>query len=461
MNEVGVLGAFIPEFGRIVAMMQFNMYHYYTVDEHIIRTISTLSQIERRELADDLPVATDILAKGVNRRVLYVALLLHDIGKGSGRDHSAVGAEIAARLCPRLGLDAEETELVVWLVQQPPADVRRRAEARPRPSRAPSATSPSAVKSPTRLKLLTVLTVCDIRGVGPGRLEQLEGDAAARPLRRDARVPDRRQPGAEPPRARGRGQGGAGRDARPTGRGRRSRPSSPGTTRPTGSASTPAPTRSSPSWSASSPRRRAGDARSSSTSTATPPRPASPCPTTRASSPASPARWRSPAPTSSTRAPTPPTDGIATAAFWIQDAEGKPYEQARLTRLRNGVDPHAQRRDRRPRGAEGQGPLKKRERDFVVPTRISFDNTGSDIYTIIEVETRDRPGPALRPRPHADRQQHLDRLGDHRHLRQAGGRRLLRQGPVRAEAPRREQAAARSSPAAQAAIAPAATGSAR
>ena len=83
-----MLGAFIPEFGRIVAMMQFNMYHYYTVDEHIIRTISTLSQIERRELTDELPIATDILAKGVDRRVLYVALLLHDIGKGSGRDHS-------------------------------------------------------------------------------------------------------------------------------------------------------------------------------------------------------------------------------------------------------------------------------------------------------------------------------------------------------------------------------------
>ena len=63
-----MLGAFIPEFGRIVAMMQFNMYHYYTVDEHIIRTISTLSQIERRELADELPVATDIMAKGVDRR---------------------------------------------------------------------------------------------------------------------------------------------------------------------------------------------------------------------------------------------------------------------------------------------------------------------------------------------------------------------------------------------------------
>jgi [protein-PII] uridylyltransferase len=82
MNEVGLLGAFIPEFGRIVAMMQFNMYHHYTVDEHIIQTISALSQIERRELTGELPIASDIVEKGVNRRILYVALLLHDIGKG-------------------------------------------------------------------------------------------------------------------------------------------------------------------------------------------------------------------------------------------------------------------------------------------------------------------------------------------------------------------------------------------
>ena len=86
------------------------------------------------------------------------------------------------------------------------------------------------------------------------------------------------------------------------------------------------------------------------------------------------------------------TDGIATAAFWLQDAEGKPYEKARLTRLRNAVT--------RTLGGEivardalkDKDRIKKRERDFVVPTRISFDNTGSDIYTIIEVETRDRPG---------------------------------------------------------------------
>ena len=226
MNEVGVLGAFIPEFGRIVAMMQFNMYHYYTVDEHIIRTISTLSQIERRELAGELPVATDIMAKGVDRRVLYVALLLHDIGKGSGRDHSALGAEVAARLCPRFGLDAEETELVVWLVQNHllMSDIAQKRDlAEPRTVR----DFAQAVKSPTRLKLLTVLTVCDIRGVGPGvwnnwkamllrglygeTLEYLTGgsQAASRPEREAA------------------AKRGAGRRAGRTGPRPRSRPSRP------------------------------------------------------------------------------------------------------------------------------------------------------------------------------------------------------------------------------------------
>ena len=117
MNETEMLGRFVPEFGRIVAMMQFNMYHHYTVDEHTIRTIGVLNEIERLEAEDEHPVATEILKGGVNRRVLYTALLLHDIGKGDVRDHSEFGAEIAEAVCPRLGLDEAETETVVWLVR--------------------------------------------------------------------------------------------------------------------------------------------------------------------------------------------------------------------------------------------------------------------------------------------------------------------------------------------------------
>ncbi len=117
MNELGVLGAFIPEFEPIVAMMQFNVYHHYTVDEHIIQCISTLAQIERGELVEELPLVSGILKAGVNRKVLYVALLLHDIGKGRPEDHSIIGAQMARRIAPRLGLTPEETETVEWLVR--------------------------------------------------------------------------------------------------------------------------------------------------------------------------------------------------------------------------------------------------------------------------------------------------------------------------------------------------------
>ncbi|MEO0930149.1 MAG: [protein-PII] uridylyltransferase, partial [Pseudomonadota bacterium] len=117
MNELGVLGTFIPEFAPIVAMMQFNMYHHYTVDEHTIQCISNLAQIERKKLIEELPVASGILERGVNRKVLYVALLLHDIGKGRDEDHSILGAQIARKVAPRLGLNKKDCETVEWLIR--------------------------------------------------------------------------------------------------------------------------------------------------------------------------------------------------------------------------------------------------------------------------------------------------------------------------------------------------------
>ncbi len=167
MNELGVLAAFIPEFEPIVAMMQFNVYHHYTVDEHIIQCISTLAQIERGELVEELPLSSEILKKGVNRRVLYVALLLHDIGKGRPEDHSILGAQIARRVAPRLGLNEEESETVEWLVRHHllMSDMAQKRDiGDPRTVR----DFARAVKTRKRLDLLTVLTVCDIRGVGPG-----------------------------------------------------------------------------------------------------------------------------------------------------------------------------------------------------------------------------------------------------------------------------------------------------
>ena len=117
MNEAGVFGRFVPDFGRVVAQMQFDMYHHYTVDEHSIRAIGLLSRIERGELAEDHPLSTALFKQIASRRVLYVAVLLHDIAKGRGGDHSELGAEVAMELCPRFGLDEAETETVAWLVR--------------------------------------------------------------------------------------------------------------------------------------------------------------------------------------------------------------------------------------------------------------------------------------------------------------------------------------------------------
>lgn len=167
MHETGVLGRFIPEFQRISAMMQFSMYHHYTVDEHTLRCIGLLAKLDSGELGEDHPLSHNLLPNLPNRRALYVALFLHDIGKGRREAHELVGARIARSLCPRLGLTIQETELVAWLVENHLV-MSQTAQGRdisdPRTITAFSQT----VQSLERLRLLLVLTVCDIRGVGPG-----------------------------------------------------------------------------------------------------------------------------------------------------------------------------------------------------------------------------------------------------------------------------------------------------
>ncbi|WP_152046662.1 [protein-PII] uridylyltransferase [Aureimonas psammosilenae] len=167
MSEAGVLGRFIPDFGRIVSMMQFNMYHHYTVDEHLLRSIGILARIERGELKDELPVSTEVVGHIRDRVPLYVALLLHDIAKGRPQDHSVEGARIARELCPRFGLDENETELVSWLVEDH-LTMSMTAQQRDLGDRKTILDFAEKVRSLERLKLLTVLTVCDIRAVGPG-----------------------------------------------------------------------------------------------------------------------------------------------------------------------------------------------------------------------------------------------------------------------------------------------------
>ena len=166
MNESGVFGQFLPDFGWIVAMMQFDMYHSYTVDEHTLKAIGILHGIENGALSEAVPVATEVMPEIESRRALYVAVLLHDIAKGRGGDHSELGAEVALAVCPRLGLTPEETETVSWLVLNHllMSKIAFRYDLNDPQTIADFA---DTVQSPERLKLLLVLTVADIRAVGP------------------------------------------------------------------------------------------------------------------------------------------------------------------------------------------------------------------------------------------------------------------------------------------------------
>jgi [protein-PII] uridylyltransferase len=167
MNEGGVLGRFVPEFGRIVAMMQFNMYHHFTVDEHLLQAVGVLARLDAGELADEHPLSHEILSDLKDKTILYVALFIHDIAKGRTEDHSIVGARIARRLCPRLGLTPQQTETVSWLVQHHLL-MSMIAQSRDLSDRRTVIDFAGTVQTLERLKLLLVLTVCDIRAVGPG-----------------------------------------------------------------------------------------------------------------------------------------------------------------------------------------------------------------------------------------------------------------------------------------------------
>ncbi len=166
MNEAGVLGRFIPDFGRVVAQMQYDMYHFYTVDEHTIRAIELLSDLEQGKLKEDHPLSDDIVHKLLSREVLYVAVMLHDIAKGRKGDHSQLGEQVALKLCPRMGLTPAQTETVAWLVRNHLV-MTHVAFKRDLNDFTTIKKFSDIVQSPERLRLLLILTVVDIRAVGP------------------------------------------------------------------------------------------------------------------------------------------------------------------------------------------------------------------------------------------------------------------------------------------------------
>lgn len=167
LNEAGVLGRLIPEFGRIVGQMPYNLYHHYTVDEHSIFAVEVLNQIETGQRRDGVPLATQLCSQIQSRTELYVAALIHDIGKGRAEPHSIVGERLARRVVSRLGMSEEQAETVAWLVRH---HLLLSETAFRRDIDDPKTVTDVAqiVQSPERLRLLLILTVCDIIAVGPG-----------------------------------------------------------------------------------------------------------------------------------------------------------------------------------------------------------------------------------------------------------------------------------------------------
>ena len=389
MNELGVLAAFIPEFEPIVAMMQFNMYHSYTVDEHTIQTISHLAAIERGELIEELPVASGILAEGLNRKVLYIALLLHDIGKGRPEDHSVLGAKIAREVAPHLGLKPREVETVEWLVRHHllMSDMAQKRDiADPRTVR----DFAKAVQSVKRLDLLTVLTVCDISGVGPGVWNNWKA-VLIRALYRQTKKA--LETGLE--------------DLNRENRGTEAKKNLREALRDWPKAALRHETNRHypPYWQGLHVTahqifaRLLLDIPEDEIRMDLQPdedRDATRICFAMADHPGVFRRICGALALSGANVVDARTftskDGYVTAVFWVQDAEGHPYRDLRLGRLEKMINETLQGTLVAREAIQSRDKIKKRERAFQVPTSISFDNEGSEIYTIIEVDTRDRLG---------------------------------------------------------------------
>lgn len=166
MNEAGVLGKFIPDFGRVVGQMQFDMYHIYTVDEHTIFAVGLLNQIRAGEKAEEFPLASRLIHRVASLRVLYLAVFCHDIAKGRGGDHSMLGEEVARKLAERLGFSDDEAQTCAWLVRYHLL-FSHTAFKRDVTEDKTVTDFVAKVQSPEQLRLLLILTVVDIRAVGP------------------------------------------------------------------------------------------------------------------------------------------------------------------------------------------------------------------------------------------------------------------------------------------------------
>ena len=166
MNQYGILGSYIPAFGRIVGQMQHDLFHVYTVDEHILMVVRNLRRFAVPEFAHELPQCSRLMSEFARPEVLYIAGLFHDIAKGRGGDHSQLGKKDARAFCMRHQLSRDDTDLVVWLVEQ---HLSLSATAQKQDLSDPDVIAAFAgkIKNDRYLVALYLLTVADVRGTSP------------------------------------------------------------------------------------------------------------------------------------------------------------------------------------------------------------------------------------------------------------------------------------------------------
>ena len=166
MNQYGILGRYLPVFGRIVGQMQHDLFHVYTVDEHILMVVRNLRRFTEAQHAHEYPLCSRLMADFEKKELMYLAGLFHDIGKGRGGDHSILGSHDARAFCKQHGLAEEDTELVAWLVEQ---HLIMSMTAQKQDITNPEVVTNFAqrVGNERRLIALYLLTVADIRGTSP------------------------------------------------------------------------------------------------------------------------------------------------------------------------------------------------------------------------------------------------------------------------------------------------------
>jgi len=167
MNETGVLGRFILDFGRIEGLMQFNMYHHFTADEHLLRAIGELNKLFSKKNRNITKLVLELINSGLNKKILTIALFFHDIAKGRDEDHSIAGAKIVKKFSSRFNLSDYELETISWLVKEHLV-MSDFSQTRDVMDAKTLEDFSSIVQTPERLKLLFILTIADISAVGPG-----------------------------------------------------------------------------------------------------------------------------------------------------------------------------------------------------------------------------------------------------------------------------------------------------